>query len=167
MSMLSNHYHALLCAEDQQQLSRFMSHFNGNLAREVARYVDWPDKIWARRYSGIVVSEEPDEQWACLKYLLSQGTKENLVKSPLEWEGLHCARPLVEGGHLTGHWFNRTEEWKARRRGEKFEKYDYATEYRVEFAQLPAARHLTPEEYQKKVTDLGRSTDFPRPSPEK
>ncbi len=73
MSMLSNHYHALLCAEDQQQLSRFMSHFNGNLAREVARYVDWPDKIWARRYSGIVVSDEPEDQWACLKYLLSQG----------------------------------------------------------------------------------------------
>ena len=47
----------------------------------------------------------------------------------------HSARQAeVEGTHLTGHWFNRAEEWEARRRGEKFDKYDYATEYQVEFA---------------------------------
>lgn len=60
----------------------------------------WPDKIWARRYNGIIVSDEPEEQWARLKYVLGQGAKEDLVKSPLEWTGLHAARPLVEGGHL-------------------------------------------------------------------
>ena len=154
ISMLSNHYHGLFNAQDQQQLSRFMGHFNGNLAREVGRYVDWPEKIWARRYSGIVVSDEPEDQWQRLKYVLSQGTKEHLVESPLEWEGLHAARPLLEGGHLSGHWFNRTEEWKARRRGETFQKYDYATEYRVEFAPLPAYRHLPQTEYYQMIDEL-------------
>lgn len=30
----------------------------GGIAREVGRLVDWPDKVWARRYQSIVVSDE-------------------------------------------------------------------------------------------------------------
>ncbi|MCP4686022.1 MAG: hypothetical protein GY867_11355 [bacterium] len=41
VSFMSNHWHGLLVAEDQQQLSRFMQHFQGNLAREVGRIVGW------------------------------------------------------------------------------------------------------------------------------
>ena len=159
MSMLSNHYHALVVVEDQQQLSRFMGHFNGNLAREVARIVDWPEKVWARRFDAIRVSDEPEAQWARLKYVLSQGAKEGLVESPLDWEGLHAARPLATGGHLQGHWFNRTEEYEARRRGEDFQKYDYATLYRVEFDRLPCARHLTDEEYGEKIAQILREIE--------
>ena len=33
--VMANHYHALLTVRDQQQLSRFMHHFAGNLSKEV------------------------------------------------------------------------------------------------------------------------------------
>lgn len=33
-----------------------MEYINSNLAREVGWLVDWPDKVWARRYQAIVVS---------------------------------------------------------------------------------------------------------------
>jgi len=101
-----------------------------------------------------VVSNEPEEQWRRLKYLLAHGVKEGLVENPLRWPGVHAARPLVEGGYLEGTWFNRTKEWAARRRGEKYERYDYATKYRVGFEPLPGFRHLSPEEYRAKVASL-------------
>jgi len=56
LSCLSNHYHALLVVDDQQQLTRFMQHFQSNLAREIGRLVGWRGPLWSRRYDGIVVS---------------------------------------------------------------------------------------------------------------
>ena len=37
---LSNHFHLIVRAK-AGELSRFMSHLQGNIAREVGRYVDW------------------------------------------------------------------------------------------------------------------------------
>ena len=67
----SNHYHALLVVDDQQSLSRFMAHYQANLAKEAGRLVAWSGKVWSRRYDGIVVSDEPEAQWSRLKYLLA------------------------------------------------------------------------------------------------
>ena len=77
-----------------------------------------------------------------------------MVDSPLDWPGLHCARALITGEPLVGHWFNRTKEWAARRRGEEYGTYDYATRYEVPLAPLPAYRHLSPEAYRDEVLKL-------------
>jgi len=94
---LSNHYHLLLEVTDAQELSSFMGYLNSNLAREVARRTGWTDKIWARRYQAIPVSEEGTAQVARLAYVLAHGTKERLVGKPEEWPGVHCVRPLLAG----------------------------------------------------------------------
>ena len=47
---LSNHAHLLLTVDNADQLANFMEYINSNIAREVARLLDWPDRIWARRY---------------------------------------------------------------------------------------------------------------------
>ncbi len=44
---------------------------------------------------------------------------------------MHAARALVDGVPLEGHWFDRTREWMAERRHEKFETHDFATKYLV------------------------------------
>jgi len=159
LSFLSNHWHGLLVVEDQQELSRFMQHFQGNLAREVGRLVGWKGPLWSRRYDGIVVSDESEVQWARLRYVLENGVKEGLVESPLEWPGVHAARALVDGKPLEGHWFDRTRESMARRRNEEFEPHDFATKYLVGFSSLPAFRDLTPEAYREKVTALIREIE--------
>jgi len=156
---MSNHYHALLVADDQQQLSRFMQHFQSNLSREVARLVGWKGPLWSRRYDGIVVSDEPEVQWERLRYVLASGAKEGLVESPLQWPGVHAARALVDGVPLEGHWFDRTSEWMARRRNEDVDEHDFATKYLVGLSPLPAFRELTPEEYRDKVTALVREIE--------
>ena len=156
----ANHWHGLLVVHDQQQLSRFMHHLAGNISKEIGgRIRQWRGAFWERRYDGIVVSDEPEVQWRRLKYHLSHGVKEGLVESPLRWPGVHAAKALLHGEPLEGVWFNRSKEWAARNRGLEVSRYDYATRYLVGFAQLPAFRHLTPEEYQNKVADLIREIE--------
>jgi hypothetical protein len=46
---------------------------------------------------------------------------------PQDWPGVHSARALVNGAALTGTWFDRTQEYAARRRGEEFDRLRYAT----------------------------------------
>ncbi len=102
----------------------------------------------------IVVSDEPHVQWSRLKYLLANGVKEGLVESPLDWPGVSCAKALAHGEPLEGVWFNRCKEWAARNRGKEVGRYDFATRYLIHFAQLPAFRHLSPEEYEDRVAEL-------------
>ena len=152
--VMSNHWHALLGVDDARQLARFMEYANSNIAREVSRLVDWPHRVWSRRYQAIVVSDEEKAQAGRLKYLLSHGVKEGLVKKPEEWPGVHSVRALLDGGSLKGLWFNRTREYAARNRGEDFERLKYATEEELAFSPLPCWAHLSPEEHRQRVADL-------------
>ena len=151
---MSNHYHALVVVRDQQQLTRFMHHFLGNLSKEVGRLRGWSGALWSRRYDAIVVSHEAEAQWRSLKYLISHGVKEGLVESPLDWPGVHTAKALVQGEELEGCWFNRSKECAARHCGREFGTYDFATRYRIGLAPLPAFRGLTPEAYREKIAEL-------------
>lgn len=154
VTFLSNHYHFLLSACDQDQLSSFMHHINSNISKEINRLHGRSGPLWSRRYDAILVSVEPEAQWARLKYILANGTKEGLVASPLLWPGVQSAHTLVTGEPLEGYWFHRTKEWAARRRGEQYDRYDYATRYQVSLAQLPCARDMDAEDYQNKVSQL-------------
>ncbi|MEM7352938.1 MAG: transposase [Acidobacteriota bacterium] len=156
----SNHVHSLAVVHDQQQLSRFMHHLGCNVSKEVGtRLRGWRGTFWERRYDCIVISDEPEAQWRRLKYHLSHGVKEGLVESPLQWPGVHAARALVHGEPLEGAWFNRSKEWAAKNRGLAVGRYDFATRYLVGFAQLPAFRHLEPEEYRSKIAELIREIE--------
>ena len=153
-SFLSNHYHLLLEVDDAQQLAEFMRYFNGNLAREVGRLVDWDGKIWSRRYTAILVSDEERAQVERLRYILAQGVKEGLVAKVLDWPGVTCARALLSGEALHGRWFDRTAEGIARRRGEKVEASEYASEETFELSALPCWGHLDSEAYQSAAAEL-------------
>ena len=115
---LSNHLHILAWATDSKQLARFMGYFLSKLAREVSRLTGWRDKVFARRYQAIPISEEEAAQVARLVYILSNGCKEDLVERPQDWPGAHCVDALLSGQPLKGTWFDRTQEFAARNRGE-------------------------------------------------
>lgn len=152
--MLSTHYHLLVSVETSQQLADFMCRLNSKVAREIGKLVGWKEKFWGDRYHSVLVSDEEEAQIAQLRYVLEQGCKEDLVMSPLDWPGVHCAKPLVSDEPLVGWWFDRTREFTARQRGETFEKYDYATQYIVELSPLPAWEHLSKAEYRRRVSSL-------------
>jgi REP element-mobilizing transposase RayT len=153
-AFLSNHYHLLVWVRDAQQLSKFMSYLNSNLAREAGRIHDWKEKFWSRRYEAIVVSEEESAQVGRLRYIVSHGSKEGLVERPQDWPGVHCVDVLRTGDALAGLWFDRTREGQARRRGGDSGPLRFAEPETLELAPLPCWSALPAEVYRGRMVEL-------------
>lgn len=153
---LSNHAHLLVRPRDAEQLALFMSYLNGNLAKEAGRLHAWREKFWGRRYRAIVVSDEEPAQVARLQYLLSQGCKERLVRSPKDWPGASSTEALLDGKPIRGIWFDRTQEFEARRRGERPGKYAFAREEKIELVALPSWEHVSGREIQERIAGMVR-----------
>jgi hypothetical protein len=151
---VSNHLHLLLWTEDVRELAGFMGYFLSKLAREVGRLTGWKEKVFGRRYQAIVVSSEEAAQVERLRYGLAHGAKEDLVERPQDWPGAHAVRALLKGELLEGLWFDRTQEYLARRRGETFDRLQYATREVLELDPLPCWEHLTPERRRSRVAAL-------------
>ncbi len=134
---LSNHYHLLVSVDDIQQLARFVGYFESKLAKEVGRLTGWRDRIWARRYQSIPVSQEEVAQVGRLAYILAHGVKEHLVAHPSDWPGANSSRALLEGKRLVGVWHNRTAEYTARQMGKPFRPADYVSHETVDLTVLP------------------------------
>jgi REP element-mobilizing transposase RayT len=157
--VLSNHVHLALIPKDAQALAGFMCYVNGNIAKEAGRLHEWRQRLWSRRYRAIVVSHEPEAQVSRLRYLLEQGCKEGLVRSPREWPGASGTEALLTGKPIRGLWFDRTAEYEARRRGSPFGKYTHAHEVSFELAPLPCWRALTPSERQRRAAAMVREIE--------
>ena len=153
-SFVSTHFHLLLDVDNARQLSSFMRYLNSNLARELGRLVDWRDKVWARRYQAIVISNEEEAQIARLAYVLAHGVKEGLVEKVSQWPGVHCVRALVEGETVEGYWFDRSQEYAARQRGQDFGRLSYATPEVLTLSPLPCWKHLAEETRRRLVAEL-------------
>ena len=144
---MSNHYHLLVSVDSALQLARFVGYFNGNLAKEVARLTGWRDKVWSRRYQAILVSNEAEAQMARLRYILSHGVKENLVACAKDWPGVFSAKAhLASTDTLEGHWYDRTLEFNARRRGKTLEENKAFRIETVHLTPLPFLEHLSSAE---------------------
>ncbi len=154
VSVLSNHLHLLLVADDAQQVARFMQYVGSNLAREVNRLTGWSGSVFHSRYSMIVVSDEEEAQVGRLRYVLSQSCKENLVERLRDWPGVSSVRTLVDGEPLTGHWIDRTLERIARARRGSLDITELATIERLVLSPIPRRRHLSPEMHQRATAEL-------------
>ncbi len=158
-AFLSNHFHLLVSPENAQQLAGFMRYLNTNLSKEAGRVHRWQGALFVRRYQAIPVSGEEIVQVARLRYILAQGCKEGLVSRPTEWPGAHCAKSLLEGTAVAGIWFDRTQEWLARHRGETCRPQDFATEYLLELDPLPCWQDLTPGGHREHVLELVKQVE--------
>lgn len=114
VAFMSNHWHALLTVCDARALSRFVQHVHSNVARLVHRLHGWDGSVFGKA-AYIVVRASAEE--ARLRYVLSQGVKEGLVRRCVEWPGVHCARALLEQETLVGRWRDRKREHRIRAGG--------------------------------------------------
>jgi REP element-mobilizing transposase RayT len=154
-AFLANHGHLYLVVSSTRQLSRFMRYLNSNVARKVGRIYGWRQKFFARRYRSIQVSDEKEAQIARLLYVLRQGVKEGLVRSPLDWPGVHCAWNLVTGNMTTeGWWHDQTAAYRARLKGEKVERGQFRSAETLVLSQIPAWAHLDPTAYRDQMRML-------------
>jgi REP element-mobilizing transposase RayT len=153
-AFLSNHFHLLLTVADAQRLANFMNYFNSNLAREAGRLIRWKDKFWSRRYQAILVSNEEGSQIVRLRYILAHGAKEGFVRSPLEWPGAHCAKPLLDGRPLAGRWFDRTLEYVCRRTRRAMDPGAFVSIEEIRLAPIPCWRNLSADSLRARVREL-------------
>ncbi len=131
-----------------------MRDLQSKLAREVNRLTGWRGPVFERRYEMTAVTEEERAQVERLRYVLSQGVKENLVERVRDWPGVHSAAALLDGKPLEGHWFDRTREYAARNQRERHDPSRFASEETVVLSPLPCWAHLTPDAYRKRVAAL-------------
>lgn len=155
---MSNHIHLLLRPRDARQLARFMCFVNSNIAREVGRLVGWQQRFWSGRYHAIVVSDENEAQMSRLRYLLSQGVKENLVAHPFDWPGVSAAQALTNGAGLTGTWLDRADFCRNVQRRKVEEKppeiADFRKTYSLDLEPLPCLAALGLEQQRALVLEL-------------
>ena len=157
--VLSTHIHLLAYPQDAEQLACFMRHVGANLSKELGRLHGWSGKMWSRRYRGIPVSDEEEDQVDRLRYLLAAGVKEDLVEKAIDWPGVHSARALTRDNLLRGWWFDRSQEFAAGQRGERPGRYEYACEETLFLNPLPCWRHLSLEEVRRRVKELVRDIE--------
>lgn len=152
--VLSNHYHFVLIADDEESLALFMGYVNGLLARKVAAdFHGWRAKTWARRYRSIpIIGEKKMIKRA--RYLYSQGGHHELVSRPELWPGPSSIRARLFGEKLVGKWYDKTAMFRAQKRGIEVNPEDYVTLYEIELAPLPCWEHLSQEEYRDRIKSL-------------
>jgi REP element-mobilizing transposase RayT len=149
---LSDHYHLLARTENAQQLAGFMEYFDGNLAREAGRASAWSGKFWGRRYHSAVVNNDEQSQLDRLRYIISNGCKEGLVASPLDWPGVSSTFALLDGSMiLRGRWFDRTREYRARIAGLR---QVFGEDEVVRLSTLPSLTHLDNEEFRQTIRSV-------------
>jgi REP element-mobilizing transposase RayT len=154
---LSNHAH-LLVQGPPDKLPAFIGFIEREISRRWGHHIDWPDRMWRRYESTALVGAESELR--AFAYVLAQGTKENLVSSPLHWPGVHCAVDLVKGRRRRGIWFDGTgygravQAQRTAARPKAVKKSDFARKYEIVLARLPGLRALSEKEFRAYVTDL-------------
>lgn len=154
---LSDHGSILAGVRSADHLARIMEYIHGNIARELGRpeHSNWRGRFWGRRGMPILVLTDTDLE-ARLRYLLANGTKENLVEHPTHWPGAHSARACCSGVPDVGLWIDRTGLARdlRRRTGPKPLRSDHEHHYEVPLSPLPCWAELPPSEYREKVRAL-------------
>lgn len=158
IAVLSNHFHMMVSGP-----SKHVSAFTGYIKQEISRRLGQRYKLrgtfWDGRFSAVALPT-PESRRDSLRYILSQGVKEDLVESPREWPGLHCASQLMYGTKITGEWFNGTRYSNAKHsasrdsRGVKVRISDYYEIVSIRLVPIPEWEHLKPKLMQAKVRKM-------------
>ncbi|MEM1180260.1 MAG: transposase [Acidobacteriota bacterium] len=154
VAVLSNHFHLLASFTSVQQMASFVGQLKTNISKEVGRLHNWKGSLFDGRYSAVPLSDEPKIQLKRLRYVLSQGAKEGLVLSPLDWPGVHSARALVNRRKLRGVWVNRTDLYAARQRNPKTREDQFTEQTELQLTALPCLAHLSAKEQKRVVQDM-------------
>ena len=150
-AVTNNHFHLLLSPDDVEQQAGFIGSFTRRLSWLAARRHGWQGPIFVERYKALEISAEEEAQARRLSYVLSNGCKEGLVASPLDWPGVSFASALIGDRVLKGLWIDREALYEARRRGERVSESDFAEEVEVTLEPLPCWVHMSPQEARQAV----------------
>lgn len=93
---LSNHGHLIASVADAWHSSSFIRTLKRSTALAIQRHTGWTREVWEPRTRPIPILDN-GASLGRFVYVLSNGVKEGLVDSPLDWPGATSARALVTG----------------------------------------------------------------------
>jgi REP element-mobilizing transposase RayT len=139
-SFASNHLHLLVRAP-RGNLPQFMQYLLSNISKKVGALVNWRGSFWERRYSAEPVLDE-EALLDRLRYIVSHGVKEGLVRHCEEWPGLSCLPDLRGKPPRQFSWFDWSQRWKARSGSGVPGRFDprFARKETLELRPLPVVR---------------------------
>lgn len=105
-SVVSNHIHLVVRAP-RGNLPRFMQYLLANISKKVGKLVRWSGHFWERRYSAEPILDET-ALLERVRYVLSHGVKEGLVRRCRDWPGLSSLPLMLDGVPRRFRWFNWT-----------------------------------------------------------
>ena len=74
-------------------------------------------------------------------------------------------RAMLDGEPLEGYWFDRTQEFAARQRGEEYGRLDFAERETVTLSPLPCWENLPADEQRRRVARRSPTRSSPKPLP--
>ena len=168
-TFLSNHGNLLATPDCAATMSNFMRDFGSTLGRRINDHLGRKGTFWSRRYRSIPAVDEAAVEDR-FRYVLTQGTKENLVWSADQWPGVHSIHALRGGKQLVGRWRDFTAEavlrqqvnrkhQRAERRGVQFIREvvpEIWREYPVQFVPLPHWQQDKPGTIRQRVANIIR-----------
>ncbi len=163
---LSNHWHTVVTAPNAEMLANWLRYVNGNVAKAAQELNGVKGKVWGRRAQIIPILDD-DSQRLRLRYVLSHGTKEHLVASPLQWPGVTSARALVGDETLKGVWVDRVKKRRLERRtrGGAVDPSEYTKEYPITLTPLPIHLNVPRVVQQGVVRELLAEIEAEHPGP--
>jgi putative transposase len=167
LRVISNHGCFLATPETAATLSSFMRDFLSTLAVKLNGHRGRSGTFWERRYRAIPVVDEAALEDR-FRYVLTQGTKENLVWSARDWPGASSIPALLGGPRLVGRWRDQTAEYEVRRQLERRRMRASAAgeseklpappqiwrEYPIDHVPLPHWRGLKPGQQRARVAAM-------------
>ena len=159
-AFMSNHIH-LMVSGSSFDIPEFMGFIKREISRRIGIKYDLKGPKWQKRYTSTALPTV-ESQEECLRYILSQGVKENLVANPCHWPGLHCAKALLHRETTVGDWFNSTAYKIAKRNherakakdGRRVRKSDFHESLPVKLSPISAWRSKSPDARQKRISAM-------------
>ena len=150
---LSNHYHLMISADTPEQFYGFLSYVNGLVARKVGPINGWRGLFWGGRARIIPILDDV-ALVARLRYVMSQGVKEGLVASVLDWPGASANPGLLGDMKVRGTWVDQDGLRAARRRRPQTSAKEFTSHPVLELSPIPCWSHLGPEELRARHRQL-------------
>lgn len=149
----SNHVHLLVRAP-RGNLPRFMQHLLTNISKKVGQLVRWKGRFWERRYSAEPVLDEI-ALLGRVRYVISHGPKEGLVRTCEEWPGLSSLPMMLDGTPRRFRWFNWTRKAQVHRSTKRAQPFaeKWAEHVTLSLTTLPLQTLQSPEALRRFLQD--------------
>ena len=157
-AFMSNHIH-LMVSGYGHDVSGFVGFIKREISRRLGQRYKLPGTFWHGRFVATALPTE-ESQVKCLKYILSQGVKEDLVERPEHWPGLHCAKYLITGSRIKAEWLDATSYHRAKTiqsrlaRKKRLNKSDFIQCLDLTVDALPCWEHLSVDARKTHVSAL-------------